>query len=502
MHPRPTPSPRSLADLAALTGLTPVGDATTLVTGITHDSRAIQPGDIFAALPGAHSHGGQFLAQARAAGAVAVLCDAATVESGALDSAAPGDLPALTADDPRAALGRLSAEVYGNAASHMLMIGVTGTNGKSTSVHLLAAGLLAAGHTVGVIGTTGVVIDNDTLPSTRTTPEATDLHALLAVMYERGISAVAMEVSSHALVLGRVDGLVFDVALFTQLTQDHLDFHGTMEDYFAAKASLFTAARARQAIIGVDGMWGRRLADQVQIPTLTYALDHDADVTCVAISESTRGQSLTVESEGAVHRVDVGLPGRFNAANALGAWTTLRAMGINADVLSASMAQVCVPGRMEAISEGQDFTALVDYAHSPDAVARVLAAVSPAPGGRRIVILGCGGDRDRDKRGLMGEIAARGCDVLIVTDDNPRSEDPAVIRAAMLAGAHASDGPRGVILEVPDRRDAIIGAVADARRGDVVLVLGKGHEQGQEIAGVLHPFDDRDELRRALVGLT
>ena len=377
---------------------------------------------------------------------------------------------------------------------------MTGTNGKSTSVHLIAAGLVAAGHTVGVIGTTGVFIDNDTLPSARTTPEATDLHALLAVMRERGISAVAMEVSSHALVLGRVDGLVFDVALFTQLTQDHLDFHGTMEDYFATKASLFTAERARRAVIGVDGMWGRRLADQVQIPALTYALDHDADVRCVAITELARGQSLKVHSDGAVHRVDVGLPGRFNAANALGAWTTLRLMGIDADVLSSSMANVCVPGRMEAITAGQSFTVIVDYAHSPDAVARVLDAVTPASGGRRIVVLGCGGDRDRDKRRLMGEIAAHGCDLLIVTDDNPRSEDPAVIRAAMLEGAQQGSGPRGEIREIGDRRDAIAGAIAEARPGDVVLVLGKGHEQGQDISGVIHPFDDREELRRALAG--
>mgnify|MGYP002630830865 CR=1 FL=1 len=494
-HPRPTPSPRSLGDLAALTGLMVVGDPTTVVTGITHDSRAIVPGDIFAALPGEHTDGTQFIAQARAAGAVAVLCDPATVQSGAT-----GDLPALTADNPRAVLGRLSAQVYGDAANHMTVIGVTGTNGKSTSVHLLAAGLVAAGHTVGVIGTTGVFIDNDTLPSARTTPEATDLHALLAVMRERGISAVAMEVSSHALVLGRVDGLVFDVALFTQLTQDHLDFHGTMEDYFAAKASLFTAERARRAVIGVDGMWGRRLADQVQIPALTYALDHDADVQCVAITDLARGQSLQVHSDGAVHRVDVGLPGRFNAANALGAWTTLRLMGIDADVLSSSMANVCVPGRMEAITAGQSFTVIVDYAHSPDAVARVLDAVTPASGGRRIVVLGCGGDRDRDKRRLMGEIAAHGCDLLIVTDDNPRSEDPAVIRAAMLEGAQQGSGPRGEIREIGDRRDAIAGAIAEARPGDVVLVLGKGHEQGQDISGVIHPFDDREELRRALAG--
>lgn len=493
LRPGSLPAHLTLGQVAAACGLTVAegADPSVIVTGVTHDSRAIRPGDLFAALPGERAHGAEFAAQAAAAGAVAVLTDASVVARGHV-----AGLPALVADDPRQSLGSVAAEIYGHPASQLLLIGVTGTNGKSTTVHLLEAALRAAGHRTAIIGTTGIRIGERDIPNERTTPEAPDLHALLAVMREEGVTAVAMEVSSHALVLGRVNGLVYDVAIFTQLSQDHLDFHGTMEDYFAAKASLFTPARARQAVIGVDGMWGRRLADTVEIPAVTYALDHDADVRCEALVDGPHGQVLdVVDSDGSRHPVEVGLPGRFNAANALGAWTAMRLTGVDAAALTRAFAEVNVPGRMERIDEGQAFIAIVDYAHSPDAVERVIASIAPEAGGRRLVVLGCGGDRDRDKRHLMGEVAAAGADVLIVTDDNPRSEDPAAIRAAMLEGARAVGGD---VREIGDRRAAIAAAVAEAGPGDVVLVLGKGHEPGQEIAGTVHPFDDRDEVRRAL----
>lgn len=495
LRPGSLPAHLALSQVAAACGLTVAAgaDPGVVVTGVTHDSRAVRPGDLFAALPGERAHGAEFAAQAAAAGAVAVLTDASVVERGHV-----AGLPAIIADDPRQALGSVAAEIYGHPASSLLLIGVTGTNGKSTTVHLLQAGLRAAGHRTAIIGTTGIRIGERDIPNERTTPEAPDLHALLAVMREEGVTAVAMEVSSHALVLGRVNGLVYDVAIFTQLSQDHLDFHGTMEDYFAAKAALFTPTRARQAVIGVDGMWGRRLADTVEIPAATYALDHDADVRCEALVDGPHGQALdVVDTDGSRHLVEVGLPGRFNAANALGAWTALRVTGTDAATLTRAFAEVSVPGRMERIDEGQAFTVIVDYAHSPDAVERVIASVAPDRGGRRLVVLGCGGDRDRDKRHLMGEVAAAGADVLVVTDDNPRSEDPAAIRAAMLEGARSVGGD---VREIGDRRAAIAAAVAAARPGDVLLVLGKGHEPGQEIAGTVHPFDDRDEVRRALRG--
>jgi UDP-N-acetylmuramoyl-L-alanyl-D-glutamate--2,6-diaminopimelate ligase len=504
LRPASAPAPLTLGDVAAACGLAlaPGSDPRVTVTGVTHDSRAVRPGDLFAALPGEHAHGAAYLDQARGNGAVAVLTDA--------EGAAQADgMPVLVAEDPRESLGAVAAEVYGHPSRDLLLIGVTGTNGKSTTVHLLEAGMRAAGHRTGIIGTTGVRIGDRHLPAERTTPEATDLHALLAVMREEGVTAVAMEVSSHALVLGRVNGVVYDVAIFTQLSQDHLDFHGTMEDYFAAKADLFTPRRARQAVIGIDGMWGRRLADHVEIPVTTYALDHDADVTCTAAEEDLGEQRLVVSDDaGGEHVIEVGLPGAFNAANALGAWTALRVTGVAAEALTGAFAQVSVPGRMERIDAGQAFTAIVDYAHSPDAVARVLAAVTPAPGGRRIVVLGCGGDRDRDKRYAMGGVAITGASLLIVTDDNPRSEDPAAIRAEMLRGAQevSVEASRvdvaatvGVVREIGDRREAIAAAVAEAGPGDVLLVLGKGHEPGQEIAGVVHPFDDRDEVRAALL---
>jgi UDP-N-acetylmuramoyl-L-alanyl-D-glutamate--2,6-diaminopimelate ligase len=493
LRPRDPSAPRSLGALTALGDLSLDADAhaDVEVTGVTLDSRAVRPGDLFAALPGDQAHGIAFIEQARSRGAVAVLTDPESI-----DICRRAGLPALVSQDPREVLGEVAADIYGHPAAGLLLIGVTGTNGKSTTVHLLEAGLRAAGHTTGIIGTTGIRIGDRHVDAVRTTPEAPDLHALLAIMREQGVTAVAMEVSSHALVLGRVNGLVYDIAIFTQLSQDHLDFHGTMEDYFAAKASLFTPARSRLAVIGVDGMWGRRLADHVEIPLKTYALDHDADVMCASVVAVPTGQDLTIrEAGGARWHMEVGLPGRFNAANALGAWTALTAAGISADALVSACADVRVPGRMEIVDEGQDFTAIVDYAHSPDAVERVISAVLPVAEGRRIVVLGCGGDRDRDKRYAMGDVAAAGADILIVTDDNPRSEDPATIRAAMLAGAQAVGGD---VREVADRRAAIHEAVSLAAPGDVVLLLGKGHEPGQEIGGVIHPFDDREELRVAL----
>lgn len=486
LRPSTSPAPLTLGTIAAACGLT-TSDPDVSVTGVTHDSRAVRPGDLFAALPGAHAHGATYADQAASLGAVAVLTDPAGAEM-------VGDLPVVLAEDPREALGAVAAGIYGHPARELLLIGVTGTNGKSTTVHLLEAGLRAAGHTTGIIGTTGVRIGDRDVPNDRTTPEATDLHALLAVMREEGVTAVAMEVSSHALVLGRVNGLVYDVAIFTQLSQDHLDFHGTMEDYFAAKADLFTPARSRRAVIGVDGMWGRRLADQCEIPQITYALDHDADVVCASVVTDPTGQTLSIRDDsGGSVEVAVGLPGRFNAANALGSWAALRDAGISPEVLATAMAGVHVPGRMEIIDAGQDFTAIVDYAHSPDAVERVISAIIPR--GRRIVVLGCGGDRDREKRYAMGDAAAAGADILIVTDDNPRSEDPAAIRSAMLAGASAVGRD---VREIGDRREAITAAVALAQADDVLLLLGKGHESGQEVAGVVTPFDDREVLRAAI----
>lgn len=484
------PRPRQLADLAATLGLpVPPGDRS--VTGITHDSSAVRPGDLLAALPGARTHGARFAAAAAARGAVAVFTDPAGVEL-----AADSGLPVLVADRPRALLGALSAAVYGDPTAGMQVIGVTGTNGKTTTAYLLEEGLRAAGHTTGLIGTVETRVAGESVPSTRTTPEATDLQATFAVMAERGVTAVAMEVSSHALALGRVDGTRFALGAYTNLSQDHLDFHGGMEDYFAAKAMLFDG-RCGHEVVTIDDAYGRRL---VQPGTVTVSAAGDpADWRALDVEPQGSGAtSFRLLGPGVDLQAGVRMPGAFNVANALLAVAVLGTLGVPAATAVRGVAARDVPGRMERVNLGQGFVAVVDYAHTPDAVERLLAALRPTVPGRLILVLGAGGDRDREKRPLMGAAGAAAADVFIVTDDNPRSEDPAAIRSAVLAGALAVRDHRVEVVEVGDRRAAVAEAVRRARPGDAVVVAGKGHEQGQEVAGVVHPFDDRTVLRAAL----
>jgi UDP-N-acetylmuramoyl-L-alanyl-D-glutamate--2,6-diaminopimelate ligase len=464
------------------------------VTGMSLDSRRVRPGDLYAAIPGARIHGVAHLAAALTAGAVAVLTD----EEGAAQ--VPAEVPVLVVPRPRTVLGTVAAEIYGRPAESLRMIGVTGTQGKTTTTRLLENGLTGAGIPAAVIGTVGTRVRGTEVASALTTPEAPDLHGLLALMVERGVEACAMEVSSHALVQGRVDGIVFDVAVFLNLGRDHLDFHHDMDDYFAAKASLFTAARARSGLVNIDNEWGRRLLERSDIPLRTLStMGNSADWCAFDIDPSTTGSRFRIGGPGTTE-VGAGcpIPGGFNVANTLAAVAAAATVGYDAsDVARAIAGSGGVPGRLERINEGQDFEVVVDYAHKPDAIEAALATLRPLTAGRLIVVLGAGGDRDAGKRPLMGTIAAAGADVLVVTDDNPRSEDPAAIRAAILAGtgdAHAT------VLEIGDRRAAIAEAISRAGAGDVVLVAGKGHESGQEIAGVVQPFDDRavvrEELRR------
>jgi UDP-N-acetylmuramoyl-L-alanyl-D-glutamate--2,6-diaminopimelate ligase len=473
------------------------------VTGVTLDSRRVRPGDLYAALPGFTTHGARFALMAQTAGAVAILTDPRGADL--IGEQAGIDVPLLVVDDPRGVLGAAAAQVYGDPARALVTTGITGTNGKTTVSYLLDAALRAGGHTTGVIGTVATHLGDDVLPATRTTPEAPDLHALLAVLRERGGSAVTMEVSSHALELGRVDGVLFDLAVFTNLSQDHLDFHGDMESYFAAKSQLFTADRSAAGLVCVDDAWGRRLAVGAGIPVTTYSVGDTADWTATDIAPGGQGTS-TFRAHGPGVEVPgrVGLPGTFNVANALAALAAAVHHGVDARSAAAAIGECAgVPGRMERIRAGQEFLVLVDYAHTPDAVGRAIAAAREAVTGQVIVVLGCGGDRDRDKRPLMGEVAARDADVLIITDDNPRSEPPAQIRAAMMQGAlRVGAADRAVLHDEGDRRDAIARAVASAGPGDCVLLLGKGHEQGQDAAGVVTPFDDRLVVREALEGLS
>ena len=429
------------------------------------DSRRVLPGDLYAALPGAITHGARFAAGAIDRGAVALLTDDAGER---LAREAGIAIPMVVVADPRSVLGAVSAQVYTTARAGLALVGITGTNGKTTTAYLLDGALRALGRRTGLIGTVETRVADEVIKSSRTTPEAPDLHALLATMRERDVDTCVMEVSSHALTLHRVDGVIYDVAVFTNLSQDHLDMHRTMDNYFAAKASLFTPERARRAYI----------------------------------LSSTLDQNFTLSGVDVNLRLTSALPGSFNKTNTALAAVTLLELGYpSADVERAVLTDPHVPGRMERVTppDSAGLVGVVDYAHTPEAVSAALEALRPQAS-HLVVVLGAGGDRDQGKRAAMGSAAAAGADIVIVTDDNPRSEDPATIRAALLEGAR-SVSRSARILEVADRREAIAAAVTEAGAfgpGAVIAVVGKGHETGQEVAGVIEPFDDRVELRSAL----
>ncbi|HEX5541612.1 MAG TPA: UDP-N-acetylmuramoyl-L-alanyl-D-glutamate--2,6-diaminopimelate ligase [Micromonospora sp.] len=471
---------------------TPAADVS--VTGVTHTSAAVRPGDLYAALPGARRHGSEFIPAAAAAGAVAVLTD----PQGAPAASAAG-LPALVVPEPRAVLGTVAAAIYGDPTNHLTVIGITGTAGKTSTAYLVESGLRAAGHVTGLIGTVEARLGDLVLDSVRTTPEATDLHALLAVARERGVTAVVMEVSSHALAMGRVGGVRFDVGGYTNFGSDHLDFHADTGDYFAAKARLFDG-RCTFEVLNFDDP---ALAPLRKPGTVTYSAAGDPAATWhpSGVSGSGYSQRFTaIGPQGAAIESGVSLPGQHNIANALLAIAALVAVGVESATAGAGVA-ACrgVPGRLELVDAPGPVRGVVDYAHKPDAIIAALAALRELepPAGRLICIIGAGGDRDRGKRMVMGAAAARGADLVVVTDDNPRTEDPAVIRAELRAGAEREAAATRVI-EVAGRRAAIDEAVRRAAPGDIVAVLGKGHERGQEVDGQVHPFDDRVELAEAL----
>lgn len=475
-HRRPPVSRRSLdeilADAPGLRVRRRVGAASPPVTGMTLDSRAVGPGDVFACVPGERSDGHRFGPAAVAAGAVALL----------VDHELTVDVPQLVVDDVRAAVGPLAAAVHGHPSRHLAVVGVTGTNGKTTTTNLLAGVLDAAGWPCGVIGT---------LTGPRTTPEGPDLQAALAAFVAESRRAVAMEVSSHALALHRIDGTRVRVAVFTNLSQDHLDLHGTMERYFAAKARLFEPELSDEGVVCVDGPYGQLLADAVTIPVTRFSTDDATDVELAPTHLSFRWEG---------RRVALAMGGRFNVTNALAAAVTARRLGIDADVIADALSAASpVPGRFEPVDVGQSFAVVVDYAHTPDGLREVLASArQAAPAGRVLVVFGCGGDRDVAKRPAMGAIAAEGADLVIVTSDNPRHEDPAAIISGVLSGI--SPGARARVVTEPDRRAAIGLALDDARPGDVVVVAGKGHEPYQQVGDRTVPFDDRAVARELLEG--
>ncbi|MDO5285346.1 MAG: UDP-N-acetylmuramoyl-L-alanyl-D-glutamate--2,6-diaminopimelate ligase [Actinomycetia bacterium] len=485
---RPTPVPVSLPQLPGLAGVA--------VSGVTVSSLSVAPGDLYVALPGRTTHGARFAAQAVRSGAVAVLTDPAGAEQlGGLG------VPVAVVAEPRVVMAEVAARVYRHPADRLLTYALTGTNGKTTTLYLLAAALRAAGHRVGTIGTIGARVDDEELPLARTTvttPEAPDVQALLAVMVERGATALVMEVSSHALAMHRVAGIRYDVAGFTNLGWDHRDFHPTQEDYFQAKARLFTPQQTSAAVIAVDDDWGERLVEQAaQAGLRLLTTGERGQYRSLAAEPGPDGsQQVRVTTPDGERGYRLGLPGAHNVANSVTAVAMLAATGASLEQALPGLATVTVPGRMQRVPlPGPAPRVYVDFAHTPQAVAATLEALGSV---RTVCVLGAGGDRDQGKRGPMGAVAAQACDVLVVTDDNPRSEPPEQIRAAVLAGARqardeAAPGSRAAgcqVIDGGDRRQAIRQALALAGPGDVVAVLGKGHEQGQAARGTVTPFSD------------
>lgn len=484
---RPKTDGSTLSELAELVSGTYSDDVK--VFGVTHNSKTVQPGDLYFALSGANSHGVDFVEEAITNGAVAIASDS---KSAAISR--EKGLPTLELSNPRENMASIAARIYGNPETKIVLTGVTGTNGKTTTTHMLRSIFIDAGKRVGVIGTLGTYLDEDHLLGARTTPESTDLYATLALMVERGITHVFMEVSSHALSLHRVSGLKFDVAIFTNLTQDHLDFHGSMDNYFAAKALLFSPEHSTQAVICIDDDWGMKLASESRIPAVTIGRAGNWK-TSKAISNSNglTTQNIEIENSESIS-LSVNMLGSFNATNATCALAASHLLGLSISKSLESLRNVRpIPGRLENVMIASAGTAIVDYAHTPDAVATVLTVIKDASPKKIITVIGCGGDRDALKRPLMGKVAAQLSDIVIITDDNPRSEAPDLIRSAMITG---TKGCPAEVIEVGDRREAIAKALSLSSPGDVIAVLGKGHETGQEISGEIFPFDDRVVVRQ------
>jgi UDP-N-acetylmuramoyl-L-alanyl-D-glutamate--2,6-diaminopimelate ligase len=449
------------------------------IDGLAYDNRAVEPGTLFFCVPGFTRDGHDFASDAVARGAAALVV-ARPVDAG---------VPEVQVTDVRAAMATAAARFYGDPTASLSVVGVTGTNGKTTTAFLVRALLEAAGRRCGLLGTVTSVVAGEERPTVRTTPEAIDLQRTFREMLDGGDRACAMEISSHALELRRAEGVRVEVAVFTNLTQDHLDFHPTMEDYFLAKRRLFASELTRARVVNVDDPYGRRLAEEFP-DAITFGISEPASYRAVDVRTGFAGTDCRFETPDGAVDVHVPLPGRFNVANALGAWAAVRSLGVEVAALPDAAR---VPGRFEPVDEGQPFAVLVDYAHTPDSLENVLRAARELASGRVIAVFGAGGDRDRGKRPLMGEIGARLADIALVTSDNPRSEDPEAIIAEILAGAG-----REVEHDV-DRRRSIQRAVALAQPGDVVVIAGKGHEQGQEFAGGRkEPFDDVTVAREAL----
>ena len=480
---------KSVSELSNFIGIK--SDLNLNFAGITSDSRSVASGDLFVALPGSSSHGARYIDEVKASGAVAVITDEAGAEL------IGTKLPVIVISNPRRILGDICSWFYGSPSSSMQLIGITGTNGKTTTTTILNQILKLAGKSTGLIGTIGVEIGPEIIKANFTTPEASELQSLLATMRERHISHVSIEVSSHALEALRIAGTKFSAVGFTNLTQDHLDFHGDMANFFAAKSKLFESQYSDLGFINIDDTYGRKLHENSKIPMISLSRENrEAQWHIERIESTARGYSVAIRGTGGVLiEGEFNLIGDHNLDNLLMAVAIASQLEIDPLVIGNSLSKLKgAAGRLESVDIGQKFLALVDYAHTPDAVTRILATLRKSVSGRLIAVLGCGGDRDRAKRPIMGRELLEGSDLAIFTSDNPRSESPESILAEMTEGLKLKDN--SVIFV--DRREAIAFAVASALPGDCVVILGKGHESGQEISGRKHAFDDRIELARAI----
>jgi UDP-N-acetylmuramoyl-L-alanyl-D-glutamate--2,6-diaminopimelate ligase len=454
-----------------------------VVTSLTFDNRLAGPGTLFFCVPGFTRDGHDFAPDAVARGAAALV----------VQRPLGLGVPEVLVDDVRAAMARVAARFYGDPTATLKVAGITGTNGKTTTAFLTRALIEGAGMSCGLLGTVKSVVGGVEHDVVRTTPEAIDLQRTFREMLDGGDVACAMEISSHALELRRADGIHVAAAVFTNLTQDHLDFHPTMEDYFQAKRLLFVSELTSTRIANADDPYGRRLIEEFDC--LTFAIEAQADYRAVDLGQDGRFTAITPDGH---FDARVPLPGRFNVLNALAAWAAARALGVPAEGIPASLAAAdTAPGRFQPVEAGQPFSVIVDYAHKPDALEQVLLAARGMTSGRLIVVVGAGGDRDRGKRPIMGEIAARLADIALITSDNPRSEPPEAIIDEIMAGIPSS--PHATVERDADRRATIFRAISLARPGDVVVIAGKGHEQGQEFEnGRKEPFDDAAVAREAI----
>lgn len=455
------------------------------VSGLAYNSRTVEAGDLFFCIGGAREDGHAFAEQALRAGAVALICER-RVEMPRYSQVAQ-----LVVSDSRHAMNQLAGPFYGWPSRSMKLVGVTGTNGKTTTTFMLDSIFRVSGQNSGMIGTIECRVGDRRIPASRTTPEAIDIQRMLKEMVDEGVTRCAVEATSIGIDSGRIDGTEFDVAAFTNLTRDHLDHHLTMDRYYRSKARLFTDPPPGAAVINLDDPYGRKLASEVVVPTLTYGIEAGADLMAENISLDAGGSVFTAVGPGINHRVRVALSGNFNVSNALAAIGAASLLQIDAgEAVAGIEALTFVPGRFEAVSEGQEFHVFVDYAHTPDGLENILSAARSLAKARVIAVFGCGGDRDRGKRPLMGRAASRLADLVIVTSDNPRGEDPAVIIGEIEQGMVDAPPPEGYCV-IEDRAEAIRHALHAAGPQDIVVIAGKGHETGQEQNGTIAPFDDR-----------